>query len=212
MRCRHDEGNTELGLLIQYLRLCEVLNVKEVWKPVVGYEGLYEVSNYGNVRSLERTVVDKNGAIRPVHSKLLTWHKSKITKRHPIARYHVELWKDNKRKAVKVHRLVAQAFIPNSDGKPQINHKDGDPSNNAVTNLEWVTSSENNKHAHQNKLIIPVGLKAIKGINNITGEVVLFDSAGEAARYFNVTPGAIRSALKGYGRSKGACGYKWEYQ
>ena len=190
----------------------EVLNVKEIFKPVVGYEGLYEVSNCGNVRSLERMVIAKNGATKPVHSKLLTWHKSKTTERHPLVRYHVELWKDNKRKALRVHILVAQAFIPNPEGRPQVNHKDGDPSNNAVTNLEWATSSENNKHAYKNKLTTPAQQKAIKGINNITGEVVLFASSGEAARYFNVTPGAIRSALKGYGRSKGACGFRWEYQ
>ena len=186
--------------------------MKEIWKPVPGYEGFYEVSNQGRARSVERTVIAKNGAIKPIHAKELTLHKNKLTIRHPSTRYHIELWKDNKRKAVSVHRLVALTFIPNPEGKPQVNHKDGDTINNVVTNLEWATSSENNKHARVNKLIGVVGGKAVRGINILTGEVVEFDNAGEAARYFNVTPAAIRAPIKGYGRSKGACGFKWEYQ
>lgn len=183
-----------------------------LWKPIDGYEGLYEVSNKGNIRSMERMVVDKNGSTKPVHAKMLTWHKSKQTLRHPVAHYHVELWKDGKRKAVRVHRLVAQAFIPNPDGKPQVNHIDGNPGNNAVANLEWATNSENMRHAYANELTKPRGGKPIKGTNKITGKVVEFDNAGAAAKHFGVTPGAIRSALKGYGRSVGACGFKWEYQ
>ena len=186
--------------------------MKELWKAIPGYEGLYEVSNKGRVKSVKRLVKDKNGTVKPVHEKELTWHKSKVTARHPVQRYHVELWKDNKRKAVRVHRLVAQAFIPNPEGKPQINHKDGNPANNLVTNLEWATSSENNKHAYDNKLTRAANGKAIKGTNLITGQIIEFNNAGEAARYFNVTSANIRAAIKGYGRSKGACGYKWEYQ
>lgn len=183
----------------------------EIWKPIQGYEGQYEVSNCGRVKSLERWSTDKNGAKRPVHEKTLTLHKSKVTTRHPRARYHVELWRCNRRRVPSIHRLVAMYFIPNPEGKPQVNHIDGDPSNNNVANLEWVTSSENNKHAYANNLTTPPCRKPIRGINNITGKIVEFASSGEASRYFNVTAANIRAALKGYGRSKGACGYRWEY-
>lgn len=185
---------------------------KEIWKPIKGYENHYSVSNKGRVKSIARTFIGKNGVEKPVHEKILALSPSKSTKRHPIQRYSVELWKDNKRKRVFIHRLVAEAFIPNPEGKPQVNHIDGDPSNNNVENLEWVTNSENVKHAYDNGLIKSGNEKPIRGINNITGKVLLFDSVAEASRFFDVTPGAIRSALKGYGRSKGSCGYKWEYQ
>jgi hypothetical protein len=186
--------------------------MKELWKAIPGYEWRYEVSNKGRVRSVERLVKDKNGVIKPVHAKELTLHKNKVTVRHPSTRYHVELWRDNKRKAVSVHRLVALTFIPNPEGKPQVNHKDGNTTNNVVANLEWATSSENNKHARVNKLIRAAGGKPVRGTNILTGEVIEFDNAGEAARYFNVTPTAIRASVKGYGRAKNACGFKWEYQ
>lgn len=81
----HDEGNTELELLIFMVHqhcvygiiIMEVLSMNVLWKSIDGYEGLYEVSNKGNIRSMERMVVDKNGSTKPVHAKMLTWHKSK---------------------------------------------------------------------------------------------------------------------------------------
>ena len=184
----------------------------ETWVAIQGYEGMYEVSNTGFARSLERVSIDKNGVKKIKHGKMLTLHKDKITKRHPNTHYHIELWKENKRSVITIHRLVAITFIPNPQGKPQVNHIDGKPSNNNVENLEWCTCSENNIHAYKNNLKTPTGRKAITGVNFITGEILNFDSCCEASRYFNVTQGAIRSALKGYGRSVGACGYKWTYQ
>ena len=183
----------------------------EIWKPIQGYEGQYEVSNHGRVRSLERWGIDKNGAKRPVHEKILTLHKGKVTERHPQARYHVELWKDNKRRVPAIHRLVALHFIPNPEGKPQVNHIDGDPSNNRVINLEWATNTENTKHAYDTYLRKHRNCRAVKGINLITGKVIYFASVVAAANWFNVTHCAIRAAIRGYGRSKGAVGYKWEY-
>ena len=66
--------------------------------------------------------------------------------------YHVELWKDNKRVVRMIHRLVAETFIPNPDGKPQVNHKDGNRMNNSVENLEWATCAENSEHAYRTGL------------------------------------------------------------
>ena len=171
----------------------------EKWKDVTGYEGEYKVSNYGNVKSLKRG-----------NERLLTWHKSKLTKRHPEPMFHVELWKDNKRKTFKVHRLVAQEFIPNAEGKPQINHIDGDRNNNHVNNLEWVTGSENMNHAYKTGLTKPRNQKPVKGINILTGKEVIFGSCYEASRKLGITEGAIRSALKG--RTKTSAGYTWVYK
>lgn len=183
--------------------------MNEIWKPVTGYEGLYEVSNTGKVKSLKRTVKTYNDWDRTFNERLLTLHSSKLTKRHPKPMYHVELWKNNKRKVAMIHRLVAEAFIPNPDGKPQVNHKDGNRANNSVENLEWVTCSENSKHAYRTGLARPKRCKPIQGTNKTTGSVVEFSSIEEAARTLKGNPDAIRSALKG--RSASSCGYYWKY-
>lgn len=183
--------------------------MKEVWKPIVGFEGLYEVSNTGKVKALQRTVTAHNGWPRTFHEKILTLHSSKLTERHPKPMYHVELWKDNKRTVKMIHRLVAEAFVPNPDGKPQVNHIDGNRMNNSIENLEWVTCSENSDHAYRTGLAKPHGCKAIRRTNKLTGSVVEFQSIEEAARELKGNPDAIRAALKG--RSASSCGYIWEY-
>lgn len=183
--------------------------MKEVWKPVKGFEGLYEVSNTGKVKSLPRTVNAYNGWPRTFPEKILTLHSSKLTKRHPKPMYHVELWKDNKRVVRMIHRLVAETFIPNPDGKPQVNHKDGNRMNNSVENLEWATCAENSEHAYRTGLAKPTGCKAVRDTNKLTGSVVEYQSIEEAARALQGNPDAIRAALKG--RSASSCGYTWEY-
>ena len=113
--------------------------MNEIWKPVVGYEGLYEVSNFGNVRSLAREVCyRKNGKtiIRHVESRVL-----KPGNRHGYK--GVGLCKNGKQKCKQVHRLVAEAFIDNPNSKQEVNHIDENTSNNHVNNLEWVTHIEN---------------------------------------------------------------------
>ena len=122
--------------------------LNEIWKAVRYYEGLYEVSNYGRVRSLERIVIDKNGKCKTVHGKFLTQHDN------GRGYLFVNLYKNDKCKREYVHRLVALAFIENPNKLPQVNHKDEDKQNNYVENLEWCDSKYNNNYGnHISKMI-----------------------------------------------------------
>lgn len=126
----------------------------EIWKPVDGYEGIYEVSNIGRVKSLPKTIIIKQPkAIRIFQSRL--FKKSVNRYGYIIVSLHLNL----KIKQFKVHRLVAKAFIPNPDNKPYVNHIDGDKQNNHVTNLEWCTAQENSIHAVRNGLLRNSSLK-----------------------------------------------------
>ena len=118
----------------------------EVWKDIEGYEGLYQVSTCGNIKSLAKPRKNGNGRCYIQKEKLL---KQSFTS---TGYKKVELYKDGKRKSFKVHRLVAIAFIPNPDNKPEVNHIDGNKINNNIDNLEWVTSSENTIHAYETGL------------------------------------------------------------
>ena len=108
----------------------------EEWRPVVGYEGLYEVSNIGRVRSIDRYVKTCYGSYR--------LHKGKVLS--PGIRPDGYLVVSLQYRMFRVHRIVAEAFLPNPDNLPQVNHKDEDKSNNRVDNLEWCTAKYNNNY------------------------------------------------------------------
>ena len=110
------------------------------WRDISGYEGLYQVSNTGEVRSLDR--ITTGNRRRKIKGKPIK--QSKTTTGY----WKVELCKDGKARSKKVHRLVAGAFIDNPENKPNINHKDNNPLNNNVDNLEWCTQAENVVHAY----------------------------------------------------------------
>lgn len=113
----------------------------EVWKDIPGYEGLYQVSNLGGVKSIKRP--DAAGS-RLLREKIL---KPTIGTRGYL---NVGLRKDNMQKKIEVHRLVAMAFIPNPQNLPQVNHKDEDKVNNCVDNLEWCSRSYNVNYGTRN--------------------------------------------------------------
>lgn len=113
--------------------------MKEIWKDIKDYEGMYQVSNLGRVRSLN-------------------YHHTKQVKLLSLCVNYkgylkAHLCKNNKGKKASVHRLVAEAFIPNIENLPQVNHIDGNKLNNCVTNLEWCTQEHNIQHAYKNGLI-----------------------------------------------------------
>lgn len=117
----------------------------EEWRDIKGYEGIYQVSNLGNVRKSAYQYVDSNGVTfcrKPQNIVLVS---------HGNGYLYVSFTVHNKRKNHYVHRLVAEAFLPNPDNLPQVNHKDYDRSNNCVSNLEWVSVSENIKYSQVNQ-------------------------------------------------------------
>jgi hypothetical protein len=124
--------------------------MKEIWKDIKGYESKYQISNYGRVKSLDRRVNCAYKATRCVKGGFVSFYLT--TEGRPVVR----LWKDNKETSKLIHQLVARAFIPNPEGKPEVNHKDGVKDNNNISNLEWVTRLENMEHAAR------IGLKARK--------------------------------------------------
>lgn len=122
--------------------------MKEIWKDIPGYEGLYQVSNLGRVKRLEYK--RENNLI-----KTMSTFKEHILKpaKQTSGYMYIVLCKNNKTKGFRVHRLVAEAFISNPYNLPQVNHIDANKSNNNVNNLEWCSRSENMQHAYSHNLI-----------------------------------------------------------
>lgn len=118
----------------------------ELWKEIEGFEGNYLVSNKGRIFRRARTYINPQGVNCEVEAKELTPTKNGRGYLHVKIRYN------GKRHTLLVHRLVASAFVPNPEDKPQVNHLDGDKTNNTVNNLIWVTARENIIHAWETGL------------------------------------------------------------
>ena len=119
----------------------------EIWRDIEGYEGWYQVSNYGRVKSLARTVNYGDKSTRTQAEGFLNLRNSGNALNGYFYK-SVILCKNKRRKQIKVHRLVAEAFVEKPEGCNVVNHLDNNPSNNAASNLEWTTIVGNNKHRH----------------------------------------------------------------
>lgn len=170
-----------------------------IWKDVVGYEGIYEVSSSGLVRTKEgKTTFTQRHGIRK-------WKQRILKDKTPNGRdYRVALYKDGKPKYFLVHRLVAEAFLQKAEGKNCVNHKDGNPKNNNVSNLEWCDHTENNNHAFDNGLMSTN--KKITLVNKKTGEKHEFRSMSKAGLFLGKSDKYI-SAILIKGKTS-ACGYE----
>lgn len=149
----------------------------EIWKDVVGYEGIYEVSNIGKIKSYIN-----------MYPRIL---KQKV---HTNKTCRVSLWKDGKEKTWLVHRVVALAFIPLVEGKDYINHIGGSRLDNTVENLEWCNHEENNNHAFDNRLIDTGKITVLRNIES--KQEHRFRSMAKASEFFNRSHGYISNCLK----------------
>ena len=183
----------------------------EKWLSVKGYEGLYEVSNLGRVRSVERVVMNKtkNGKDRPclIKGRVLKTCFNNYKKDNTLKREQLALSKEGKIKTFHVHSLVAEAFCRKEFDNMQVNHKDGNPLNNKADNLEWITQKENIQHAFKNNLIKTS--KKVAKIDIKTNEILeVYQSETKACLENGVAQGKISRAIKRNGTS---CGYKWMF-
>lgn len=160
----------------------------EKWKDIEGFEGLYQVSNMGRVRSVFREGT-----------------KGGIIKQFVIDRYYkVHLYKNGKQTNFYTHRLVAQAFVINRDSKPEINHIDGDKLNNKASNLEWCNRQENMDHAYKN------GLRQTKRIAQMLNgiEINTYLNMNRASKETGIDYASIYRCCVGIIKSAG--GYQWK--
>lgn len=179
----------------------------EIWKDVKGYEGYYQVSNMGRVKSMRVLKTPKNGAICRKNAFLST--KTTHDKRYII----VALCRDGEIKPTPVHRLVAETFIPNPNNLPFVNHKDEDPTNNHVDNLEWCTCAYNLAYNNGYARRAETRRKSYKRVLQIddNGRVVQeWESAIAAARGMGCALASISRAINGH--RKRVRGYKFVWK
>ena len=174
--------------------------IKGVWKDIKDYEGLYQVSNLGRVKSLERTIALKSGSKRTVRERIL---KPKTERKGYL---RVQLYNGSgKVKDCYVHRLVCEASHENPQNKSEVNHINEDKSDNRACNLEWVTRKENNNHGTRTA-------RTSKTIGQYTkdGELVkVWQSAMEVQKQFGFAHSNICNVAKG--KAKTSYGYVWKY-
>ena len=182
---------------------------KEIWKDILGYEGLYQVSNTGKVKSLKRKVYAGRGRMRWQYERILSKNKT-----NGNGYKIVTLNKDGKGQNKYIHRLVAETFLENPYNYKYINHKDENKSNNCVDNLEFCTAQYNSTY---NNLHIRNGLKnrnnkyskKILQLNDNDEIINIFPSISEASRQLNVSQQAISDCLRGI--QLHSANYKWKY-
>jgi hypothetical protein len=205
-------AGSEIPALVKAPRIINVIHdLKEIWKDVEGFEGIYKVSNYGRLKSYKKN--KKNGYILSYVNKKGGYLSVILTDKH-------------KNKYTKMHRLVASAFVPNPFAKTNVNHIDGNKQNNISTNLEWVTPKENTAHAiqlglvslegliHYNQIIRPKSVMQFtldgRYINTFVNCKVASDKTGVC--YRNIHQVASKTENKCGKTRKQAGGYVWKFR
>lgn len=190
----------------------------EEWRDIKGYEGLYQVSSLGRVRSLDRILFQRNrwGTItsKKIKGRI---RRANVTNSGYL---YLPLCKNRNSYCAKIHRLVAQAFIPNPNGYQEVNHKDGNKLNNTVENLEWCTHSQNHIHAVKMGLanldyVRSFHKKRVRQIDAKTGRIIkVWNSIKEAGKSLSNSKNPdnpIWCCLHGLRATNTAYGYRWEY-
>ena len=174
----------------------------EIWKDIEGFEGFYQISNLGRVKSLER-IID-----RPISGKIKYTEKILNVQLNKKRNYvYIQLYKNGYSRRYIVHRLVAEAFIPNPNNLPQVNHKDENSLNNCVDNLEWCTAKYNLTYGTRIERIAKKNYVPVIAYND--HEEFLFSSQTDGAKQLNVLQSNIAHCLK---NNRYTCGgYHWKY-
>lgn len=184
--------------------------MEKIWKDVIGYEGFYEVSSIGNIRSVGRTVTRIDGVQYFKKSKLMSPCLSSCNY------LTVTLTDSASQKSVLVHRIVAMAFVDGFDETLFVNHKDGNKLNNSVENLEWVTRKENVSHACKLGLIPKDAdrkdSKKIIQCDKKGNFIKEFDSLKQVQRTLGIPVSNLSAVANNYKHHKTAGGYSWKYK
>lgn len=167
----------------------------EKWKDIKGFESLYQISDYGRVKSLKR------------HTTFNRILNNNINKKNGYC--YVSLSKNGKLYYKRVHRLVAQTFIPNPDNLPQINHKDQNKHNNKSTNLEWCTPKYNCNYGDRNKRMVATQRKKVIQYDLNHNVIKIWDSLSDIKRVLDYSISHISQCCNGY--RKTANKYIWKY-
>ena len=179
--------------------------MQEIWKDISGYEGYYQVSNLGNVKSMERMVERKNNETGnlSLKSRILSLNT------YPKGYKKVTLRKNNTSKSFFGHRLVAEAFIPNPNNYPYVNHKDENPSNNHSDNLEWCTNEYNMSYGTLGYRISLAKSKQVFQFDLDGNFLNTFYGVNVASRITNISSTSIVNCCNGASRSAG--GFLWSF-
>lgn len=174
--------------------------MKEIWKDIKGYEGLYQISNLGNVKSMDRLISCKNNTTKLCKGTVLKPHKNNYL--------FVRLYNNSIPETKYIHKLIADAFIPNPNNFPEINHKDENKLNNSIDNLEWCTVSYNNSYGNRTQ-------KTRKRVYqcDLTGNIIkLWDGIRLASKELNIPSQQISQCCNQTKYRKTAGGYIWKYE